>query len=579
MGKDDRTTSKEVSTPLDTEHSFDRRDFLKQTSLLTVAGVLGCESDAYHAADSDTVLPPGDGVNSTEDISVEDADAGAPEDTAPPQDTGPPDIPRYEFDGVLGPATMFSHGVASGDPLANAVILWTRVSPGETNTVAVWWEVSLTADFSWRVASGTFMTDAARDYTVKVDVTGLDAETTYFYRFFAQGRESMTGRTRTAGSGAMAQARFAVASCSNYARGYFTAYRNIAERSDLDAVLHLGDYIYEYAGGSISGRAHMPDKEIITLDDYRQRYAQYRSDADLQEAHRQHPFIVVWDDHESSNNSWKNGAANHNPATEGAWQARRSAAVQAYHEWQPIREQSDYRIFRKIQYGDLLDLIMLDTRLFGRDQQINAEDLDLVNDPSRSLLGAEQEQWLSEQLLESTAQWTLIGQQVVLFPLQAAGVVLNNDQWDAYQPSRDRFFDAIEDGARENVVVLTGDIHSSWASQCPRNADTWANGAGALAVEFVTPGITSGSGFDPGLVYLAQQLNPHIAYGDVQYNGYMVIDVTPDRTQAAWFHLDTVFTPEGIETFSKAYSVNAGSRQLEEDDLPATGESERPLAP
>ena len=230
--------------------SIERRQFLQQAGVLTITGVLGCD-----AGDSIVLPEANDVVANSSDLGLGDVsrrtDVRSPVDTEmrvdverQSPDTGPPDLPEYEYTGELGPETLFSHGVASGDPLQDAVILWTRVTLDAADSVEVWWEISLAADFSWRVAYGTLSTDSTRDYTAKVDVTGLEAGTTYYYRFFALGRESVTGRTRTAPSGQCDHLRLAVASCSNYSRGDFSAYKHIAERADLDAVIHLGDYIY-----------------------------------------------------------------------------------------------------------------------------------------------------------------------------------------------------------------------------------------------------------------------------------------------------------------------------------------------
>jgi alkaline phosphatase D len=251
----------------------------------------------------------------------------------------------------------FPHGVASGDPLTDRVVVWTRVTipnPGEFVTVE--WDMASDPGFNRIVQRGITSTSAAYDYTVKVDVGRLQAGTTYYYRFILRGvGTSPIGRTKTLPLGSVSRLRFAVASCSNYPAGLFNAYRLIAGRADLDFVIHLGDYIYEYGEGTFGsgqtlGRIPSPNREIVTLGDYRMRYAQYRSDLDLQEVHRQHPFIVVWDDHESANDAWRDGAQNHQPDTEGEWAVRKAVATQAWHEWMPVRENPSlgqiYRTFR-----------------------------------------------------------------------------------------------------------------------------------------------------------------------------------------------------------------------------------------
>lgn len=276
---------------------------------------------------------------------------------------------------------VFSHGVASGDPLQDRVILWTRATPtdGTARNLSVRWEVALTEDFNTVAAQGESRCGPATDYTVKVDASGLSADTTYYYRFVCQGIQSMTGTTRTLPASGIDPIALAVVSCSNYPQGFFHVYREIAGR-DVAAVLHLGDYIYEYPDGVYSnegmtnahGRKVDPKGEVIALEDYRRRYALYRSDPDLQAVHAAHPFICVWDDHEIANDTWKTGAQNHNDG-EGVFEERKQAALKAYHEWLPIRDNpagDRNKIYRSFELGDLATLIMLDTRLVGRDQPL-----------------------------------------------------------------------------------------------------------------------------------------------------------------------------------------------------------------
>lgn len=481
------------------------------------------------------------------------------------------DLPRYEYEGEPGPEDLFSHGVASGDPLTDSVIVWTRVTTDSTGAIEAFLEVALDPEFEHRVIASPVIATPERDHTVKVDIDGLEPGTTYYYRFFALGRESTTGRTRTAPEGTVDRLRFVVCSCSSLAHGWFHAYRRIAERADLDFVVHLGDYIYEYATGRYGNvRAYEPEHDIVSLDDYRTRYAQYRRDADLQAVHQQHPFVTVWDDHESADNSHQNGAENHHD-DQGDWQTRKQNATQAYLEWLPIREGAAGVIYRLLQFGDLVDLIMLDTRLVGRDEPVSGPgDTDAIEDPERSLLGAEQEAWLEERLRGSQARWQFIGQQVMMGQLHLVpGTPLNIDQWDGYAASRDRFFAAIEAAGLENVVVLTGDIHSSWAIDLapdPFDPELYdpETGAGSVAVEFVTPAISS-----PGLESNINLTLPHLKWVDTQQRGYMVLDVTHERVQADWFHVADVTTPEGdAEAFAKAFSVAAGDRRLTEASGP-----------
>jgi alkaline phosphatase D len=344
----------------------------------------------------------------------------------------------------------FTSGVASGDPSQDAVILWTRAAPQDasiTTAITISWEVAEDQGFSNIVTNGSAQTNAEKDYTLKVDAQGLSAGTQYFYRFMSGDSVTEVGTTKTLPEGAVASAKIAVMSCSNYPAGYFNVYDMAAQDSELDAVLHLGDYIYEYGlGGYASenaaslGREVLPTTEILSLDDYRMRYAQYRSDESLQALHRQVPFICVWDDHEITNDAYRDGAENHQ-ANEGDYEARKVAALQAYFEWMPIRpvvEGDNEIINRSFQFGDLIDLIMLDTRLVGRDQQLDLLSyIDPVNGqfntatftadvsaPSRTLLGASQLQWTQDQLLNANGRWQVLGQQVLMGRMNLPGAIV-----------------------------------------------------------------------------------------------------------------------------------------------------------
>jgi alkaline phosphatase D len=491
-------------------------------------------------------------------------------------------------DGAPGPLDVFQHGVASGDPLSDGVILWTRISPLlPVDTTEVTWEMAAEPTFDVVLASGVTSTSADRDHTVKVDARGLEPARTYYYRFRAQEQTSPVGRTRTAPAGATARARFGVASCSSYAQGYFHAYRALAGRADLDAVIHLGDYIYESGPGQYGGeRPIEPPREATTLADYRTRHAQYKRDPDLQEVHRQHPFICVWDDHESADNGWRDGARNHQPG-EGNWADRKTAAQQAYAEWMPIRDQADRgRIWRKLAWGDLADIVLLDTRMWARTTS-NSTLLGPppAEDPAASLLGDDQAGWLEEQIRTSTARWKLIGQQVMVANLNLApNMIVNLDQWHGYPASRRRFLDFLRTSGAGNVVVLTGDLHSSWANELvvdptdPAQYDP-GTGRGALAVEFVAPGITS-PGLPPsflGLVDTARPYNPHLRWFDLLKQGYLVLDVVPERVQAAWYLYTDIKRPQASpETFAAAWSLPAGSARLQQDDAAAPAPDDPP---
>jgi alkaline phosphatase D len=486
----------------------------------------------------------------------------------------------------------FRHGVASGDPMGDSVVLWTRVTTEQTGAVDVGWTVARDAAMSQVVARGTTRTGAERDHTVKVIPSGLDPGTTYYYRFDALKLRSPIGRTRTLPRENVSHVRLAVASCANLPFGYFNAYARIAERRDLDAVLHLGDYLYEYENGRYGdgtklGRIPAPNKEMIALADYRARHAQYKTDPDLQQAHRQHPWVVIWDDHEFANNTWKDGAENHNPDKgEGDWYPRRDAAVKAFLEWMPIREGAGSRqplIYRTLSFGTLADLMMLDTRLIGRDQEAaSREAIDVIESPTRNLLGVAQEQWLAGELTESVrvgTTWQLFGQQVMFAPQTEPGKPTSNtDSWDGYRGARDRVFDMVEALKVPNLVVLTGDVHSSWAYDIPRRPfDGYdpTTGRGSVGVEIVGTSITSPSNIGAGpdgekQIAGIKDARPHLRYVDGRYRGYVIVDLTRERLQADYYAVSTIADRTKDERFDKGFVSDAGRRHLVETSSPAT---------
>ncbi len=442
----------------------------------------------------------------------------------------------------------FYHGVASGDPLTDKVILWTRVTT--TNpTVSVDWKIASDTAFTNVVNSGTVSTDTSKDYTVKVDATGLQPNKWYYYYFTALGKKSPIGRTRTTAVGNVDSLRFAIVSCSNLQAGYFNAYKDISLRNDIDAVVHLGDYIYEYEKGGYgtfdsTQRAHEPANEILTLSDYRIRHSQYKLDPDLRSLHQQYPFITIWDDHETANDSWTGGAQNHTPGTEGAWADRKSAGETAYFEWIPIRENNaGDTIHRLIKWGDLADFIMLDTRLEGRMKQVTATDTTL-NDTTRTLMGATQLAWFKDKLSNSTAQWKVIGNQVMISPLINGGNPLNLDQWDGYPAERKKVYNHISKNNIKDIVFLTGDIHTSWGNDLPPKDSTYnkTTGAGSIAVEFVCTSITSPGlpGIGNTLIGLVQSQNPYMKYVDLEKHGYLLLDINKQRTQGDWVYMSTL---------------------------------------
>jgi alkaline phosphatase D len=366
------------------------------------------------------------------------------------------------------------------------------------------------------------------------------------------------GRTRTAPAGGIENLRFAVMSCSNYQDGFFNAYRDVATKNDVDAIIHLGDYIYEYgisdfSPGTDTSRLHQPENEVVSLEEYRIRQSHYKLDPDLQEIHRQFPFIVIWDDHETANNSWVGGAQNHTEGVEGEWEARKNNGKQAFFEWMPVSEDNGL-LRRNFSWGNLVELIMLDTRLEGRDVQAGTSG-SAVTDTNRTLLGAPQLEWFKSNLSSSQAQWKLIGNQVMIAPLRIFGNPVNEDQWDGYPAERERVLKHIDDNNINNCVFLTGDIHTSWGNDVPRNINNYtaSTGAGSVAVEYVCTSVTSSSFLTFGVpVQLIQVFNPTVKYADLTKRGYLLLDVNQQNVQGDWVHMNTISS----RTFQSSVSAS-----------------------
>ena len=530
----------------------------------------------------------------------------------------------------------FEHGVASGDPLDDRVILWTRVTPQESQgKVRVRVEVASDDEFRSIVHNSVKSATAESDYTVKIDVKGLLAETVYYYRFRSGSAVSAIGRTKTLPLGDVDSVSLAVFSCANYPTshgGYFNVYGHAAKTADVDAVVHLGDYIYEYgkapdSGNDDAGRTgrdfpEYSDKEILTLDDYRGRYALYRTDPQLQALHAAHPFITVWDDHEVANDAYVGGAQNHNEG-EGSFDARKEAALRAYYEWMPVRpveENDSQRVYRSFSFGNLVELFMLDTRLAGREKQLSYKDYfdpdtgfdarrfrEDIGSADRTLLGRDQLVWIQEKLAGSTAAWQVLGQQVLMGRMnipaeiipdlgkrtpQVAGLInelteikrqtlrddtslnqneqgrintvlpYNLDAWDGYPAEREAVLGAAYRGDK-NLVVLAGDTHNGWASNL---RDASGNHVG---VELATPSVSSG-GLETYLKLEPQQagefardleaLIDDLVYSNTNDRGYMIVSFTPEKAQSRWIYVDTVKRPEFRELASseKTLGVLAG---------------------
>ncbi|MFC7216668.1 alkaline phosphatase D family protein [Streptomyces polyrhachis] len=504
---------------------------------------------------------------------------------------------------AAGPA--FLHGVASGDPLPDGVLLWTRVTPepgavpgsGLGADTVVTWEVARDAAFAKVVARGSVTARAASDHTVKADVRGLRAATRYWYRFTAGAATSPVGRTRTAPAlgSPVGGVRFGVVSCANWEAGYFASYRHLAARGDLDAVLHLGDYIYEYATGAYATtggpvRPHVPAHEILTLADYRARHGTYKTDADLRALHARHPLIAIWDDHEIANDAWSGGAQNHDPATEGDYAQRAAAGRQAYFEWMPVRPSVEGTTYRRLRFGKLADLHLLDLRSF-RSQQADAAS-GAVDDPERTITGRAQLDWLKSGLSASQATWQLVGNSVMISPLSfnglppallgplakllgipAGGAPVLTDQWDGYTDDRRELLGHLDANAIRNTVFLTGDIHMAWANDVPARA-----AAPSSAVEFVVTSVTSDNidellGVPPQtLSVVASQavraVNPHVKWVDMDSHGYGVLDLTAERSQMDYYVLSDKKSPAATSTWARSYRTLSGSQRIEQADAP-----------
>jgi alkaline phosphatase D len=475
---------------------------------------------------------------------------------------------------------IFRHGIASGDPRADGVVLWSRVSaaPESVAPVPVRWRIADDEKLTRVVARGTATARPEQDFTVKVDATGLRPGATYYYAFDAAGEESPVGRTRTLPARGAARLRLGVVSCSDFEKGYFNAYRNLAARPDLDAVLFLGDYIYEYPTNTpgierVAGRVPEPAHECVSLVDYRLRYASHHTDPDLLALHATHPCIAVWDDHESANDSWREGALRHE-AEQGPWAVRKEAARRAFNEWLPVRvpPRGASPIYRRFSFGGLADVMMLDGRSF-RDQQVLASDYAALTSPRRSMLGLEQEAWLYESLRQSARSgtaWRLIGQQVLFAPfVPHVGSALEVDSWEGYPGARSRLLDCLEFDRVADVAVLTGDIHSSWALDLPRSPLSGydeATGRGSLAVEVVTPAVTSSPFFGRAGARERsasfKSASPHMKFMDGARHGYVTLDITAARLQADWYHVRTITERTGDEEKAASFVSERGSRRL-----------------
>ncbi|MEV7500803.1 alkaline phosphatase D family protein [Streptomyces sp. NPDC093018] len=503
-----------------------------------------------------------------------------------------------------GQAPAFLHGVASGDPLPDGILLWTRITPTPDATpgsgvgpdTVVSWVVATDKALTQVVSKGSTTATAASDHTVKADIRGLQPATDYWFRFSCGGTDSPVARTRTAPAATadVSGLRFGVVTCANWEAGYFSSYRHLAARGDLDAWLHLGDYIYEYKSGEYAARGkvirqHAPTNEIITLADYRTRHGKYKTDADLQALHLKAPVIAIWDDHEFADNAWSGGAVNHTEGAEGTWTARKAAAKQAYFEWMPVRPAIEGTTYRRLRFGKLADLSLLDLRSF-RSQQVSGTS-GSVDDASRTITGRAQLDWLKAGLKASDTKWRLVGNSVMIAPfvigsltadllkplaqlldLPQGGIGVNTDQWDGYTHDRRELLDHLTSNNIGNTVFLTGDIHMSWANDVPVDAGTYPLSESA-ATEFVITSMTSDNLDDivkvpEGLVSavaapLIEAANRHVHWVDTDRHGFGVLDITTDRAQMDYYVLSDRTDQNATAKWERSYRTRTGTQKVE----------------
>lgn len=510
-------------------------------------------------------------------------------------------------------AKGFTHNVASGEPGPDSMLLWTRYVPAAgVDEVRLEVEVALDRDFTRVVSGGSIRTGAHRDWTAKIIVDGLQPGTAYWYRFVApDGGKSPVGRTKTLPVGDIDRFGLGLFSCSNLPMGWFNAYGHAAARDDLDLWLHVGDYIYEYGIASykdsdlVGGREVMPahDHEMISLVDYRLRFACYRADPDLQKLHQMAPMIALWDDHEITNDSWEGGAANHQPKSEGDWNTRRAAAMQAYREWLPVSEEP----WKAYRIGTLATLYRTESRLLARTRPASSElakahqasnpDVALANfrdgawrDPTATMLGSEQESWLAQELKRNatTSTWQMVGMGTIigrtLMPEETPGWVrpeagesiVNKfkrdvrasrlglpmwmDRWDGYPAARSRLLKSAQQ-ADADLVMLSGDSHNAWAYSL-------AEDGRPAGIEFACHAVTSNGiegqlGADPKTIAAAfVATNPELVWGDTRQRGYMMIDVTSQRVTGEWLFMQTVKARRTALAGTHRMSAERGRRKF-----------------
>jgi len=467
-------------------------------------------------------------------------------------------------------ASTFKYGVASGDPTETSVIIWTKLN-GQNGNATVDWTVSKDSLMTKIVKSGRHLASPESGHTIKIDVQELQSGLTYFYQFQFENGKSMIGRTKTLGED-WTDMSIGVVSCSNFEWGYFNAYKSLSEK-DIDLVIHLGDYIYEYEpnryGDKTLSRKHLPPKEIQSLEDYRIRYAQYRSDPDLQRIHSRHPFITIWDDHEITNNAYQSGGENHQ-VDEGDYSTKKQIAKQVYYEWMPIRPSGEDKLYRTISCGKFADIILLDERLEGRTKQLESSNQASIN---HSMLGQNQLAWFKNQLRSSDATWKIIGNQVIFSPLDLNRVSknrpINLDAWDGYSTERNGIISYIKNEEINNVVFLTGDTHSSWAFEIPFSKISYAIDKVSYGVEIGTTSINSGNwneGSPTEEVIMREKTllasNPHLKYVNGRDHGYVILNLTQENAVVEWYYVSNLKSREFTPKLGKSleFSVDNGNK-------------------
>lgn len=452
---------------------------------------------------------------------------------------------RGEAGSSLQPSTRFPHGVASGDPSSTALRLWTRVAtsaPREQVRVIVARDPGLRD----RVAELETHVDANDDHTLHVEVGGLQPGVTYHYAFETAGDRSSVGRARTTSDASIVRLGFTC--CGSLAHGWLHTYRALASRPELDAVVHLGDYIYEYASGHYGSlRAYEPPHATLSLEDYRARYAQYRREPELQALHAAHPMIATWDDHEVANNAWPGGSIEHDHARGGPWSARRAAAARAYAEWIPFAREREGALYRSFRWGDLVELFVLDTRSY---RDAPPRDDAEARAAGRSLLGEAQRRWLLEGLARSSARWKIVISSV---QLATHPEFWNFDAWDGYADERRLLLEHLARERIDGVVVVCGDGHKSFADELALDPHDPASydpetGRGALAVELMTPAASSPNLFGAdarAFEATVQRSSPHTRFVEAESRGFWTLELTPERARAELRFIDGVEDPEG----------------------------------